>query len=74
MVLKAVLEGFGIGFCQENEVSDYLQTGELIQCLSEWTSPFSGYHHYYPSRFNDNRLAFNNSAFAMIRAALHRGI
>lgn len=35
MVLKAVLEDFGIEFCQENEVSDYLQTGELIQCLSE---------------------------------------
>lgn len=48
--IDAALSGFGIAFVPEDTVVDLVNTGELIQVLSEWSPPFDGYYLYYPSR------------------------
>ncbi|TQI81216.1 DNA-binding transcriptional LysR family regulator [Serratia fonticola] len=50
MVLKAVLEGFGLAFVMEDQVQALISEGELVQVLKDWCPPFPGYHLYYPSR------------------------
>ena len=49
-VLSAALEGFGICYVLEDFVAPYIADGRLRQVLADWSSPFSGYHLYYPSR------------------------
>lgn len=50
MILKAVLSGAGLAYLPEAEVSPFLETGDLVQVLSDWTPYYPGYHLYYPSR------------------------
>jgi DNA-binding transcriptional LysR family regulator len=49
-ILEAALDGFGIAYLPCDQVRPYIDSRRLIQVLSEWTPPFSGYHLYYPSR------------------------
>jgi DNA-binding transcriptional LysR family regulator len=49
-ILEASLDGFGIAYLPFDQVRRYLDSRRLVQLLSEWTPPFSGYHLYYPSR------------------------
>lgn len=42
--------GAGLGLMLEPEALPDLETGQLIQVLSDWHIPFSGQHLYYPSR------------------------
>jgi DNA-binding transcriptional LysR family regulator len=49
-ILDAVLDGFGIGFVMEDQARPYLQSGDLVELLPDWSPPFAGYHLYYPSR------------------------
>jgi DNA-binding transcriptional LysR family regulator len=49
-VLEAALDGFGIAYLSQDQVQPYLDKGELVMVLSEWSPPFSGYHLYYPNR------------------------
>lgn len=48
--LKAVLDGFGIGFLPEAAVQPHLASGALLLVLDDWSQPISGLHLYYPSR------------------------
>src|SRR3989338_8688591 len=48
--LKAVLDGFGIGFLPEAAVQPLLASGALLLVLDDWSQPISGLHLYYPSR------------------------
>ena len=48
-ILTAALDGFGIGYLAEEQVQPYLDSGELVMVLGEWSPPFAGYHLYYPS-------------------------
>lgn len=50
--VAAVEAGLGIGFFFEDEVSDLLARGALVQVLADWTPPFPGAFLYYPSRRN----------------------
>jgi DNA-binding transcriptional LysR family regulator len=50
MIIEAALTGHGLAYASEARVKKYLETGELVQVLNEWCSPFAGYHLYYPSR------------------------
>lgn len=52
LVIKAVLDGVGIGTAMENTLADLLAKGALIQILREWCPTFPGYFLYYPSRRN----------------------
>ena len=50
VIRRAALEGLGIAFIPQDYVQDYLDSGELIRVLADWTPPFPGYYLYYPSR------------------------
>jgi DNA-binding transcriptional LysR family regulator len=49
-MIDAAISGYGIAYVPENLVTRQIATGRLILLLDEWSSPFSGYHLYYPSR------------------------
>jgi DNA-binding transcriptional LysR family regulator len=49
-MLQAALDGFGVTYLPQGQVQPYLDDGRLVQVLSDWTPPYSGYHLYYPSR------------------------
>jgi DNA-binding transcriptional LysR family regulator len=49
-MLVATLDGCGVGYLPLDLVQPHIDTGELVQLLSDWTPPFAGYHLYYPSR------------------------
>ncbi len=67
-ILRAALDGFGVAYLPLDLVRPHLDGGQLVQVLSDWTPPFSGYHLYYPSR-RQNTPAFNK----MIEALRYRG-
>jgi DNA-binding transcriptional LysR family regulator len=49
-MLVAALDGCGVGYLPLDLVQPHIDTGALVQLLSDWTPPFAGYHLYYPSR------------------------
>jgi DNA-binding transcriptional LysR family regulator len=49
-MLQAALDGFGVTYLPHGQVQPYLESGQLVQVLSDWTPPYAGYHLYYPSR------------------------
>jgi DNA-binding transcriptional LysR family regulator len=63
-ILAAALDGFGLAQLPDTQVRPYLERGDLIEVLGDWSEPFSGYHLYYPSR----RQA--TPAFAVVLEAL----
>lgn len=63
-VLKAALDGFGLGFVMEDRAREHLAAGRLVQVLDAWCPPFPGYHLYYPSRRQPS------AAFSLIVEAL----
>ncbi|EJJ26161.1 LysR family transcriptional regulator [Rhizobium sp. CF142] len=50
MIVRAALDGFGLGFVMEDHVADDVASGQLVRVLEDWCPPFAGYHLYYPSR------------------------
>ncbi|WP_263376020.1 LysR family transcriptional regulator [Granulicella aggregans] len=50
LVLRAALDGVGLAFVAETEVSDYLAKGTLLRVLQDWCQPYPGFFLYYPSR------------------------
>lgn len=52
LVIKAVLDGVGLGTSMEESVKGLLGEGRLVQVLKDWSPPFPGYFLYYPSRRN----------------------
>ena len=47
---NAALDGLGLAYTFESQVSQHIADGRLIRVLEDWCQPFSGYHLYYPSR------------------------
>lgn len=64
MVLTAACEGFGLACVLEDQASDLIDQGKLVQVLEDWCPTFPGYHLYYPSRRQIS------SAFALLVDAL----
>ena len=52
LVVRAVLNGVGIGTAMEDSLTDLIARGRLIQVLKDWCPSFPGYFLYYPSRRN----------------------
>ena len=52
LVVRAVLNGVGIGTTMERPVAEMIAKGRLIQALKDWCPTFPGYFLYYPSRRN----------------------
>jgi DNA-binding transcriptional LysR family regulator len=50
LILKAAIAGLGLGFVFRDSVEAEIADGSLVEVLSDWTPPFTGYHLYYPSR------------------------
>lgn len=49
-MLQAALDGFGVAYLPQDQVLPYMEKGDLLQLLSDWTPAYPGYHLYYPSR------------------------
>jgi DNA-binding transcriptional LysR family regulator len=50
LVIRGALDGVGLAFVGEQEVSSYLEEGKLIRVLQDWCPPYAGFFIYYPSR------------------------
>src|SRR3954447_17342521 len=50
VIRQAALNGVGIAFIPADIAEPYIQAGELVRVLADWTPPFPGYFLYYPSR------------------------
>jgi DNA-binding transcriptional LysR family regulator len=50
VMLRAVLDGVGIGYIYDRQVRPLVATGKVVHLLQEWTPPFPGFYLYYPSR------------------------
>lgn len=49
-VLNAALDGHGLAYVPEDLTKSYLDSGELVEVLADWSPTWQGYHLYYPSR------------------------
>lgn len=49
-ILDAALAGLGLAYLTKDAVQPWLNSGDLIRVLADWTPPYAGYHLYYPSR------------------------
>lgn len=49
-MMEAVLGGFGVAFVPNSLADEYIETGELILLLDDWSPYFDGYFLYYPTR------------------------
>jgi len=63
-IAQAALDGMGVAFLPEDELSPHLEEGRLIRVLEDWCPPFPGYYLYYPSRRQPS------PAFALLVEAL----
>lgn len=68
MATKAALAGVGLAYVPEQRVLSQLESGQLLRVLSDWCTPFPGFHLYYPSRRQPT------PAFVVVANALRRGI
>ncbi|MAK92811.1 MAG: LysR family transcriptional regulator [Oleibacter sp.] len=50
LILKAALQGNGIGYLPADMLGPHIANGSLMQVLDEWCPYFPGYHLYYPNR------------------------
>ncbi len=50
MLTPLALKGTGIAYQFAHQVDPWLETGQLVQLLKEWTPAFPGFYVYYPSR------------------------
>lgn len=49
-VLEAALDGNGLGNVPEYMARKYIESGELVEVLADWSPLWQGYHLYYPNR------------------------
>jgi DNA-binding transcriptional LysR family regulator len=67
-ILQAALDGFGLAYLPQGQVQPFVDRGDLVELLSDWTPAYPGYHLYYPSRRQQT------PAFAVVVEALrYRG-
>src|SRR5580692_11263083 len=52
LVIRAVLNGIGVGTAMEETIAPTIADGRLVQVLKDWCPTFPGYFLYYPSRRN----------------------
>lgn len=49
-ILGAALDGHGLAFVPEYMTRPYLDSGQLVEVLKDWSITWQGYHLYYPNR------------------------
>jgi DNA-binding transcriptional LysR family regulator len=55
MLETAALDGLGLAYTFESQISRHVAEGRLVRVLEDWCAPFPGYHLYYPSRRQHTR-------------------
>lgn len=50
LMMRAALDGIGIGYIVESYVAPELAAGRLVPLLEDWAPRHEGYHVFYPSR------------------------
>lgn len=50
LVIQGALQGVGLAFVAEHEITSYLEDGQLVRVLQDWCQPYPGFFIYYPSR------------------------
>lgn len=48
--LRLALAGVGLALAREDVVRPYIERGELVPALEEFSTPFPGFYLYYPAR------------------------
>ncbi len=74
-MVDAALQGLGLAYVMESQVSDYIGQGRLVRVLERYCTPFPGLYLYYPSRAQiaPKIQAFVDFFKAPARARRHRG-
>lgn len=49
-VLNAAVDGIGLGYIPDFLAKPYLDKGQLVEVLDDWSPYFEGFHLYYPHR------------------------
>jgi DNA-binding transcriptional LysR family regulator len=47
---RLALAGVGLALAREDVVRPYIERGELVSVLEEFSTPFLGFYLYYPAR------------------------
>ncbi len=50
LVIRGALDGVGLAFVADREISSELVDGRLVRVLQDWCQPYPGFFIYYPSR------------------------
>jgi len=49
-VMNGALDGIGLAYVPDFLAQPYLEKGELVEVLADWSPYFEGFHLYYPNR------------------------
>jgi DNA-binding transcriptional LysR family regulator len=67
-ILRAALDGAGVGFLPDELVAEHVASGRLVSVMADWCPLWPGLHAYYPSRRHSSR------ALALVIDAIrHKG-
>jgi DNA-binding transcriptional LysR family regulator len=50
LAIQAALQGTGIAFAFESQVSEMIAAGHLVRVLEDWSPAYPGFYLYYPGR------------------------
>ncbi|MDC7677497.1 LysR family transcriptional regulator [Asticcacaulis machinosus] len=50
LMVRPALDGLGLAYVFEEQVAAYIQSGQLVEVLSDWCPYYPGFFLYYPSR------------------------
>ncbi len=48
-VVGAVLDGIGLAYVLEDTARPYIESGQMVAVLEDWSEPFAGFALYYPA-------------------------
>ena len=54
-ILRAALDGAGLGFLPDELVAEHVAAGRLVSMMEDWCPLWPGLHAYYPSRRHSSR-------------------
>ncbi|HDS1469840.1 TPA: LysR family transcriptional regulator, partial [Stenotrophomonas maltophilia] len=49
-VVRAVLDGIGLAYVLEDTARPYIESGQMVAVLEDWSEPFAGFALYYPKQ------------------------
>ena len=49
-IVRAVLDGIGLAYVLEDTARPYIDSGQMVAVLEDWSEPFAGFALYYPKQ------------------------